>query len=134
MKGVAEIMSILHTYVAIAVKGAYDQREQTMMAALGVERTPLIDGFLRKLWQAHHDTFLPTDKQSVGNLINALPTYLSNASPPVTDLWTKFCSAEGPKTLTPVLKNLLQLYVFTTVSVSSSTPNSRPTHARRVAH
>ena len=115
MQEAGETMRMLHTYSSDTVKHAYDQREQTMMAALGVERTPLIDGFLRKLWQAHHDTFLPT--QNVEQLIISMPTYLAAESPPVIDLCTKFCSAEGPESLTPVLQNLLQLYVFTTVSV-----------------
>ena len=45
-----------------AVKTKMSQTEDNVVASIGVPRSELIEGFLRRIWQANHATLLPVDQ------------------------------------------------------------------------
>ena len=103
----------LHVFCQAAVIHSYQKRTAGIMAALSnVEQTPLIDGFLRQIWQQHHATYMPTD--DVSNLLHHFLTYEDTA--PSLPAWKALYDAKDTfACVEQVMKDLLQLYIFTTV-------------------
>ena len=123
MEELSTAMAHLHSFCHKAVSHAFNQREAGIMGALSPieERTPLIDGFLRRMWQEYHATFLPTE--NVSPCLEAFPGYISQQvlesgeEDPSLQAWRTLCAADadGPDCVAQVMRELLQLYVFTTV-------------------
>ena len=113
----AEAMNCLHFYAHSVVKETFREREAKILSVLEVDRTPLVDGFLRKLWQQSHEKFLPTEH--VAHLIESLPSAYFMTKEFVSEhsiaSWQKLCAAPPPS-LVPVIQGILQLYVFTLLS------------------
>ena len=117
LQELSSVMLTLHQYVVGCVRSAFNAREAMIMEALGgIERGPIIDGFLRKMWQQYHTTFLPTD--DVSQLIQAFPSCIASSDVPDSHalaVWQDLCGCAMPPVLEPMLQELLRLYVFTTV-------------------
>ena len=108
-------MGDLHAYCRDTVHWTFTNREKIILEALSpVERTPFIDGYVRRLWQEYHADFLPTQ-----DISQVLQGFLSGAGAPrqSSPVWQKVYHADDAPAacIAHVMKDLLQLYIFTTV-------------------